>query len=154
MLEQIHKLLKEKQLSSSRFADEIGVQRSSVSHVLSGRNNPSLDFILKIINKYDDIDANWLLTGEGHMLKSAKRPESTFLGQHKSYQGQMTANFDEQYIKSTEDERPIKASTSEPKTDKIKPKTEKEDNGSVQEKTAEKLIVLYTDKTFEQYHSR
>lgn len=48
-------------LSPSRFADEIGVQRSSISHILSGRNKPSLDIVQKIIRRYPEIGTQWLL---------------------------------------------------------------------------------------------
>ena len=47
------------------FADKIGVQRSSISHILSGRNKPSLDFILKVTNEFTDVDIYWLLNGKG-----------------------------------------------------------------------------------------
>jgi transcriptional regulator with XRE-family HTH domain len=50
-----------KNLSPSKFADEIGVQRSSISHILSGRNKPSLDVVQKIIRRYPEIGTDWLL---------------------------------------------------------------------------------------------
>ena len=61
----IKKVMDFHQLSASLFADKIGVQRSSISHILSGRNKPSLDFILKITSEFDDIDIHWLLNGKG-----------------------------------------------------------------------------------------
>ena len=51
--------------SASSFADSIGVQRSSISHILSGRNKPSLDFVLKILSTYPDVELYWLLNGKG-----------------------------------------------------------------------------------------
>jgi transcriptional regulator with XRE-family HTH domain len=57
------------QLSASGFADKIGVQRSSISHILSGRNKPSLDFILKITAEFKDVDIYWLLNGNGTFPK-------------------------------------------------------------------------------------
>ncbi len=51
-------------LSAALFADKIGVQRSSVSHLMSGRNKPSLDFILKIISAFPEVDLYWILTGK------------------------------------------------------------------------------------------
>ena len=48
-------------VNASAFADKIGVQRSSLSHLLSGRNKPSLDFILKILDVYPEIDLYWIL---------------------------------------------------------------------------------------------
>jgi transcriptional regulator with XRE-family HTH domain len=57
-------------LNASSFADKIGVQRSSLSHLLSGRNKPSLDFILKILDVYPDIDLYWILNGTGSFPKN------------------------------------------------------------------------------------
>src|SRR5690606_24287980 len=51
--------------SASSFAEKIGVQRSSISHILSGRNKPSLDFILKILSMYPEVELYWLLNGKG-----------------------------------------------------------------------------------------
>ena len=56
-------------LSASFFADKIGVQRSSISHLLSGRNKPSLDFIIKILGVFPELDLYWLLNGTGSFLK-------------------------------------------------------------------------------------
>jgi transcriptional regulator with XRE-family HTH domain len=52
-------------LNASSFADKIGVQRSSLSHLLSGRNKPSLDFILKILEVFPEVDLYWILNGTG-----------------------------------------------------------------------------------------
>jgi len=57
-------------LSASSFADKIGVQRSSLSHLLSGRNKPSLDFILKILDVFPDVDLYWILNGKGSFPKN------------------------------------------------------------------------------------
>ncbi|MCD0465436.1 helix-turn-helix transcriptional regulator [Flavobacterium sp. ENC] len=56
-------------LNASAFADKIGVQRSSMSHLLSGRNKPSLDFVLKILDVFPDVDLYWILNGKGSFPK-------------------------------------------------------------------------------------
>lgn len=53
------------QLSASGFADRIQVQRSSISHLLSGRNRPSLDFVLKVVKEFKEVELYWLLNGKG-----------------------------------------------------------------------------------------
>lgn len=60
--------------SASAFADKIGVQRSSVSHILSGRNKPSLDFVMKILNQFNEVDLYWLLNGKGEFPKTEVLP--------------------------------------------------------------------------------
>jgi transcriptional regulator with XRE-family HTH domain len=57
-------------LSASSFADKVGVQRSSLSHLLSGRNKPSLDLILKMVQNFPEIDLYWILNGKGDFPKS------------------------------------------------------------------------------------
>lgn len=62
--ERLQLILKMHNLTPSAFADKLGVQRSNVSHVISGRNKPSLDFLEKIILNFPRVNAHWLLTGE------------------------------------------------------------------------------------------
>jgi transcriptional regulator with XRE-family HTH domain len=69
-IRRLEQLLDYYNLNASSFADKIGVQRSSLSHLLSGRNKPSLDFILKIIAIYPEVDLYWLLNGKGNFPRS------------------------------------------------------------------------------------
>lgn len=56
--------------TASSFAEKIGVQRSSISHILSGRNKPSLDFVMKILSLYPEVDLYWLMNGKGNFPKT------------------------------------------------------------------------------------
>ncbi|GGD27823.1 helix-turn-helix domain-containing protein [Flavobacterium orientale] len=58
------------QLNASSFADKIGVQRSSLSHLLSGRNKPSLEFVLKVSESFPEVDLYWFLLNKGIFPKS------------------------------------------------------------------------------------
>lgn len=69
MKERIIEFLKKENKSSAQFAEEIGVQPSGISHILSGRNNPSLDFVIKMLEKYPFISTDWLIFGKGSMYK-------------------------------------------------------------------------------------
>jgi len=70
MNNRIGKLLHVKDVTASKFAEMIGVQPSNISHILSGRNKPSLDFIVKVAETYPDISLEWLIFGKGNMYKS------------------------------------------------------------------------------------
>ena len=61
-------VLKTKDISPSQLADELGVQRSGISHIMNGRNKPSLEFVQKLIRLYPDISMQWILFGEGPMM--------------------------------------------------------------------------------------
>ena len=62
-LNRLEELMKNHQLNAAAFAEKIGVQRSSVSHILSRRNKPSLEFIFKIQSQFEEVDFDWLLLG-------------------------------------------------------------------------------------------
>ncbi|WP_367279616.1 helix-turn-helix transcriptional regulator [Ulvibacterium sp.] len=65
-MKRLRKLLRYYDLSASAFADKIGVQRSSISHLLTGRNKPSLEFVLKVIDTFPEVDLYWLVRGKGN----------------------------------------------------------------------------------------
>ena len=73
--------------TAASFSEKIGVQRSSISHILSGRNKPSLEFIMKILSSYDEVDLYWLLNGKGTFPKTEVKidlPEKTSEEQNSS----------------------------------------------------------------------
>ena len=70
--ERLHKVIEFYSLSASAFADKVGVQRSSISHILSGRNKPSLDFVLKVIREFPEVELNWFLNGKGNFPYSSE----------------------------------------------------------------------------------
>jgi len=74
MKERIFQFLKEENKTSAQFADEIGVQPSGISHIISGRNNPSLEFVIKMLEKYKYLSTDWLLFGKGEMYNTKQNP--------------------------------------------------------------------------------
>lgn len=66
----VKKILDYYQLTAAHFAEEIGVQRSSISHIISGRNKPSLDFVIKVSERFPEVDLYWLLNGTGTFPKN------------------------------------------------------------------------------------
>jgi transcriptional regulator with XRE-family HTH domain len=72
MKERLLEFLRVENKSSAQLAEEIGVQASGISHILSGRNNPSLDFVLKMLEKYQFLSTDWLLFGKGSMYADSK----------------------------------------------------------------------------------
>ena len=71
----LQKIMNYYEINASTLADSLGVLRSSISHLLSERNKPSLDFVLKITEKYPEIDLYWLLYGKGSFPKEEPREE-------------------------------------------------------------------------------
>lgn len=145
MIDRINMLLKAKNISVSQFTQAIKIQRSGMSHILSGRNKPSLEFVLRVLKRYPEINPSWLLMGEGEMYISDKKDMQTTMfptQQDTDYNKQ--TSYDEEQNPTTplkDTEKPKE--TIEVETDTIceKPKS----------KTIEKIIVLYSDNTFDEY---
>lgn len=133
LVERIRYIMKLNQLSTSSFADEIGVQRSSISHVLSGRNKPSLDFVKKIIIRFPKVDAVWLINGTTNITPKEEKI---------SFQ----ENDNRQNIESEE-----KPNSSE----SIKEQDANDANdaklNSSKDKSISRILIFYTDNSFEEY---
>lgn len=83
--------MRAKNISARQFAEEIGIQPSGMSHILGGRNHPSLEFVQKVIRRYPEIDANWLLMGRGEMYFAA--PSSEGVGHEAVGQAEPSASL-------------------------------------------------------------
>ncbi len=137
MIARIQLILKTKNLSPTRFADSIQVQRSGISHILSGRNKPSLDFVMKILSSYPEINSDWLLFGKGEMFQGSetgKRQEEKITKPEKPEANQIAKDEDRAEYKT--------------KVDLPQKKSAKEKNG------IEKIIIFYNDNSFEEYSPR
>lgn len=128
MIERILEIMKIKNLSPSQFADEIGIQRSGISHLITGRNKPSLEFVLKVLKRYPDIKPEWLLQGFATDASSDEPDE----GSRKINQKILS---DEQEMNESSESRKVIRSS------------KKEKN----ERKIEKIVIFYQDKTFREY---
>jgi transcriptional regulator with XRE-family HTH domain len=144
MVNEIKALLEDKKLSASEFADMIGVQRSSVSHVLSQRNKPSLDFVRKILAAFPELNAEWLITGKGTISKSMNQAILTT-----GIQGLIPGEPRDKFVKGSID------SKGNQKKKKPPYPVSNEDNisSAIQnpDKRIEKVLILFDDKTFKEY---
>ena len=126
-------------LTASSFADKIGVQRSSLSHLLSGRNKPSLDLILKITSVFPEVDLYWILNGKGSFPKSEEK---------------FTANAGEKFSGQEEDKTDLFSNSAGQKPvikeDKISDSLFRNANPE----NIEKIVILYKDGTFSEFKPR
>jgi plasmid maintenance system antidote protein VapI len=144
MKDQLIKIMTHFNLTATRFADEIGVQRSSISHILSGRNKPSYDFILRLIEKYPSLNPSWLLTGKGNMLQSEENNRTSSEAEMVQ-QAEMFVPDNEMVSKNSSQ------SKKEPKhiVDRSK---QHEEITNVND--LDSVILLFSDGTFFQYSNR
>lgn len=73
----VQQILDELELSPKDFAEQMGIQRSAVSHILNGRNKPSLDFIIKLSKHYPQFNNLWILHGKEPMITPVTNVTST-----------------------------------------------------------------------------
>lgn len=147
MRERIIKFIESEKLSAAEFADRIGVQRSSVSHVLNGRNNPGFSFIQKILEHFPGLDARWLLTGEGEMDKIKATPIA------KARQADNLFSFNPPNENQTAQIQSEKES-SEQNTASIHQQVQREKSQLTEknnEKKVSRVLIFYDDHTFEDF---
>ncbi len=75
MKERLLSIIEQKKMTASQFADAVGIQRATLHHIITGRNNPSLDVVTKIYSTYPDLDLEWLITGQSKQQVENERPQ-------------------------------------------------------------------------------
>jgi transcriptional regulator with XRE-family HTH domain len=130
IVQRIQQIIHEKHLSPAEFADELQIGRPLLSHVLSGRNNPSLQLVIKILDHYPEYTADWLvlgkdtLTTEKHVVRETIAPELFDENNKKTIASQQNFSPDRKPSKNIETGQP------------------------------EQVIMFYPDSTFECYKLR
>jgi transcriptional regulator with XRE-family HTH domain len=144
MKERLLEFLKAENKSSAQLADEIGVQPSGISHILSGRNNPSLDFVMKMLEKYKHLSTDWLLFGKGTMYKSIQM--QTLFDENTGYDRETETKL---YKSETEKSGPGLKNTIEdkPVRESVAP------TGNLTP-AVEKIVWFYDNNSFEEFFPR
>jgi transcriptional regulator with XRE-family HTH domain len=127
-------------LNASAFADKIGVQRSSMSHLLSGRNKPSLDFVMKILEVFPDVDLYWILIGRGKFPR-INEETSTEIIPSPPPPNQNLRNDLFSTMEIIEEEKAHVKKSSSPKNE----------NFSLEDDDIEKIVLFYKNGTFKAY---
>ena len=138
MKNRLQQFLEVEQLSPARLAEIMNIQRSGLSHILSGRNKPGFDFIHKLLLKFPTLSADWLITGKGKMYKDQNREIS-----------QVEANDqtnDEMSLFSHEE--PVTASYDNPKPSENFINQPISEDGR-RKKILKRILLVFNDNTFE-----
>ena len=139
----IEKLMEKEGMSPTKFAEEIGIQRSGLSHILTGRNNASLDVVNKILDRFNYVNSDWLLSGKGAMYrhdKPAVQP-SLFVDESDDFVPEDTAC--EEYTKENELKKPVPI----PK----QPEKEEVIIRNIPNRKVEQILLFYSDSTFDTF---
>ena len=141
-------LMKNEGLTSSRLAELLGIQPSSISHILGGRNKPSFDFVQKILRRFPNINPDWLLIDKGEMYRSTTTESS---GQESMTQSS-DIRHDEVPLSTTtpdffssDSPAPTFTQTTSPNNNTAQPQL------PISRGRVKRVIVLYDDHTFESY---
>ena len=146
MKDRLLKFLNSEGLTPSLLADKLGVQRSGISHISSGRNNPSFDFIQKLLVKFPKLNAEWLILGQGSMYKTSVTDSSNLFTS--------SIPAEKTHVPPISTENPQNLSSVEDTQEKYSDMKSKILSPTEPKKIIEKMMVLYTDKTFEIYFPR
>ena len=137
MKERLLQFLRSENKTAAQFAEEIDVQPSGISHILSGRNNPSLDFVLKMLETYDYISTEWLLFGKGNMYKDEEVQKIADDSEGITEDDKTSEEVEKEDIAEN---RSI--------TNKVSPAIQ---SHSLSDKEVEKIVWFYSDNSFEEF---
>ena len=129
----LNKILDFYDLSAAAFADKIDVGRSSISHILSGRNKPSLDFVMKVVSSFPEVELYWLLNGKGKFPSNKKSAVETEMKEIENKQ-QPFPPSNEEIVNNVVEEK------SNPPARKA-------------EKQIRKIVLFYDDGSFEAFEN-
>jgi transcriptional regulator with XRE-family HTH domain len=146
MKERLIRLLDSEQLSASKFADKIGVQRSSVSHVLSGRNKPSYDFLQKTLISFPGLSSDWLILGQGEMMTGMPDYSGATL-----FDSSPVAHVNIQERDEQPASLPLSPQSSDDRRSEAQTETDST-NLSVKAKKLVKVMLFYDDNTFSSFN--
>jgi len=149
MNERIKTIMEYYHLSATQFANEIGIQRSALSHIMSGRNKPSLDFVLKLKNRFEEINIDWLFYGKGKMIGESNRGSQDNVSDGSiNFPAQVDDGATELPVVKSENP-PVYASAAMKKDEGLKKESPKPvDKGDSE---IEKIIIFYKNGRFKSY---
>ena len=159
MIERMQLLMKINQLSAADLAEKLGTERSGISHFLSGRNKPSLAFVIKLLEKFPEINPDWLIMGSGPMLRSEQKPTATVNETitssitAKEQSAQLSIEPAQEKVPMVKDEDPVEYSTSTKTNRPEKPEVKQIpvpliNSGSSE---IERIVIFYNDHSFSEY---
>lgn len=155
--ERIELLMKCYRLTPSQLADRTGIQRASVSHIISGRNKPSLEVMQKIYEAFPELDLGWLMTGKGEepvaldfAAGDAAEAENTLFSQPLTEKEPELSVASPRGVQVERQEQPARQLQSSRSAERQrKPVVQKPRQQAVSERRIKEIRIFYTDGTYE-----
>lgn len=153
MREKLQQLMNAEQLTGSKLAEYLGIQPSSISHIMGGRNKPSLDFVQKILQRYPRINPDWLLLDSDEMYRPQTSPAPAI---EVNAQLPFTDSDAPSEVSSQQPLATTHISAAQPSTTSMANSSAEAmamfgSASSTQHGGVKRVIVLYEDRTFESY---
>ncbi len=161
----IKQLIDQYELSYSDFAQQLGVQSSSISHLVLGRNKPSIDFIQKLHKQYPEVQMDWLLFGQGEPFNRENEKESNdsptlFSAKEKAEKSEdrkeeiaISKDIETKTVKPDSKYSDTTNSISRDFTTFDKEQNEISDSQRI-EKEVKSILIIYSDGSFEEFQSK
>lgn len=144
------------EMNALQFASEIGIQSSTLSHILNGRNKPSLDVIKKILNRFRTVNADWLILDSGTIYRQEKHSQTPSLFPQDDENASILRNYNSENASNFKTENATEKNESTKINDVAKKNVTilPEDTVATKviDKTVSKIIVYYSDKTFQEFN--
>ena len=161
MKDRIRQIMDNERLSPSEFADKLQIGRAVISHILNGRNNPSLDVVTRILGKMNYINSDWLLSGTGEMYKHEKEQQDSSSSQKNVPNNNFhSGSFDlfaqtnkNQAVPTEKEEYRKETIVESPKTIVETTENKQVIYEKLPERKVSKIIIYYSDNTFETFNS-
>ena len=149
--DRIEKVMESEGLNATQFASEIGIKSPTLSHILNGRNNPSLDVLKRILDRYRTISSDWLILGVGPMYRGIKQSQTLSLFDVNEENISKSTSYVDNNAQNSGSEK----NTKEEKADKISDEVINPTiNSQIYSKLVKKIIVYYDDNTFHEFEGK
>jgi transcriptional regulator with XRE-family HTH domain len=148
MKDRILAFLQNENKSYAQFAEEIGVQPSGISHILSGRNNPSLDFVIKMLHRYPSLSADWLLFGKGPMYRYVSQPTLFDTDEPPASMENVAPSLDHEITEDKNLSMPENLHEREDYKEQVWSEGAPRESAG---RKAERIVMFYSDKTYTEY---
>jgi len=155
--ERIEKIMLKEGMNSAIFAAEIGIQGSTLSHILNGRNNPSLEVLKKILNRFRTVSSDWLILGIGSMYRGEKQSQTPTLFDSLDENSTKSSTLEsKEAVKNVPSSSFIQQKNTAAPEIPVQTVPETHSSSFIPlieptSKSVRKIIVYYTDNTFQEF---
>lgn len=156
MNQRLQQFINAENISQSQFADNIGVARASVSHIIAGRNKPGFDFILGMTRAYPALNVDWLITGKGKMYRSSEpslqvKEPATKIDDDLLFEMEKEASPIPKQSTAHQDPKPVTSQKVDEKSQSTSSDASpKEHQHATKQRSISRIVIFYDDNTYQE----